>query len=453
MRNIIRILLPLSLCVPTAFAGGVSREDARLQLRKWVMSHARHEPLAPAIAPRDNDLAANLVDELRFDNLADMEAAGLLTARLERLPWSSSYWPIYAGELANRYGDPEYNPSVNWRENEKFLLKSIGRGDNKNLSPAEKYDLLVGDTAFTLTKRMIEAGAPYAERDGTVPTWFGICHGWSPASFMENRPVRVVRAKAADGRELEFYPTDIKALATLLWANGAGETRFIGGRCNEPSPVRDSNGRETNPDCFDTNPATWHLAVVNQIGVAKRGFVADIAPGAEVWNQPAIGYKYFYVNPITGATEKKLADARVRFADWTADPYHATRSPDAVAVVKIVMSFEYGAETQASAVATDGPEYDARGSQIYTYDLELDAHDRIVGGEWYSSAHPDFLWTPVKGSRATSAGDDLLDRQGDHAGWKVGEPIPRAWRSAAKAASGNEQPLARIVKGLLDAAD
>lgn len=37
-------------------------------------------------------------------------------------------------------------------------------------------------------------------------------------------------------------------------------------------------------------------------------------------------------------------------------------------------------------------------SKIYTYILELDSNDNIIGGEWYDSSstnHPDFLWVPT----------------------------------------------------------
>jgi hypothetical protein len=248
---------------------------------------------------------------------------------------------------------------------------------------------------------------------------------------------------------IEFTPSDLKVLASLLWANGAGETRFIGGRCNAANPPRDGNLRETNPDCFDTNPATWHLSVVSQIGVSKRGFVANVSPGTEVWNQPANGYKYTYANPFTSAPAGTLAEEKVKLADWRDDPYKATRSAKAVSVVKIQMSFEYGSETQALYLDEDRPGMDAHANQNFVYDLELDQNDEIVGGEWYSSAPPDFLWVPVKGSKASSVGDTALDRSGDHNSWTKGATVPAAWRAAERNSSRNEQPLARIVERLL----
>jgi hypothetical protein len=56
------------------------------------------------------------------------------------------------------------------------------------------------------TLKNIQAGAEYAERDGTVPSWFGICHGRAPASFMEKRPFKSVKAKGADRRENRIHP-------------------------------------------------------------------------------------------------------------------------------------------------------------------------------------------------------------------------------------------------------
>ena len=77
---------------------------------------------------------------------------------------------------------------------------------------------------------------------------------------------------------------------------------------------------------------------------------------------------------------------------------------------------------------------------------------RIIGGEWHTSVHPDFLWVPVKGGTATSVGDAWLDRRGDRAKWNLHGALPAAWRKAAKRSAGAEQPLARVVHALFRAA-
>jgi hypothetical protein len=287
---------------------------------------------------------------------------------------------------------------------------------------------------------------------GKVPTWYGLCHGWAPAAFMMPRPRHAVTAEAVNGTKIVFTPTDLKALASLLWASGVGETRFVGGRCNDKDVDRDDNGRETNPDCFDSNPATWHLAVVNQIGVSRRSFVMDASAGYEVWNQPVFAYSYGYINPNTKKSGYVLADAKVPLAELQNDPYAGHRAPDAKYVVNVVMSVVYVAETSPSTELVDAPVNDARLAATYSYDLELDAHDGIVGGEWHSSIHPDFLWVPVKGSAASSTGDAWLNGRGDRARWNPGSAIPSTWRRAARRSAGSDQPLARIVTTLFRSA-
>jgi len=49
-----------------------------------------------------------------------------------------------------------------------------------------------------------------------VETWMGICHGWAPASYMLARPRRTLSLKSPDGVLIRFFPSDVKALASLL---------------------------------------------------------------------------------------------------------------------------------------------------------------------------------------------------------------------------------------------
>lgn len=446
MGIILQTVLLASLSVSIATAGETKEREARSAIRAWVISHSRG-PI-PAIEPGENDAAADLVDRLSITSLAEMEKRGLLRAELPSHPWSDYYWPTYAGQLANRYADPNFNAALLWKNNYEYLSRNIGQGPAEALSPAEKYDRLIGDGAFSLTNRMIADGQRAADENGKVETWFGLCHGWAAASMMLPRPAKAITVAGADGQPITFLPADIKALGTLLWANGAGRTRFVGGRCNDPRPGRDRNSRETNPDCFDTNPATWHLSVVNQIGMGKRSFVMDASAGSEVWNQPVLGYHYSYANPVTDEGGTSLAEAKVRLGDIRRDPYAKHRSPKAEFLVNVVMRVDYMAENTPTTARTDSPKIDSVRSVMYSYDLELDADDQIVGGEWHSSLHPDFLWVPVAGSKASSAGDDWLNRRGDTEVWNPGQPVPADWAKVAAATSSRGQPLARIVEEL-----
>ena len=117
-----------------------------------------------------------------------------------------------------------------WLDNP--VKEMIGKGRINDLSPAEKYDLLVGDENLTLTKMMWNEGRTYFQSTGKVERWMGICHGWAAAAFMHERPANPVQVKGYKGEDLLFYPSDIKALTSLLWAKNDYQSRFVGGRCN-----------------------------------------------------------------------------------------------------------------------------------------------------------------------------------------------------------------------------
>lgn len=395
------------------------------------------------------DRAEDLVDRLELRNLDEMEKRGLTSAQLDESPWSDDYWPIYTGILSKRFVDPKFPDSLDWKVNIDYLLKQPNHTSVDNLSPAEKYDLIVGDPEGGLKRAMIEEGRDYFEKNGKVESWMGICHGWAPASYMMPRPAKAIRVLAADGRtEINLYPSDIKGLTSLLWAKADFETRYIGGRCNTKNPPLDPAGRPIQPDCLDTNPGTWHLAVVNQLGVARRSLIMDATYDYEVWNQPIYSYNYRYFNPIDRKKAASWKEARVAISDLARDPYRGYRSPRAESVVGVEMNVSYVVETEASDSETDSEVDDKKVTAKYVYDLELDADDEIVGGEWRKNLHPDFLWTPVPDAKAMTSADRLLDRQHVTRSWAGNVPVPAEWIPAASRMSKLGQPLDRIVHSL-----
>jgi hypothetical protein len=413
------------------------------------------ENILPGRAPiENNDRPENLVDTLRYSRLGEIESARLRTAALAETPWSDDYWALYGGCAARRYADPNFRLSENWEANFNYVRQRpidavFSSGDATAidlLSPAEKYDLLVGSWTGALTQAMWNEGRWYHDRSGKVETWMGICHGWAPAAYMLPRPRKVVTVLAADGRTpLRFYPSDIKALASLLWANAHTVARFVGGRSNDKNPPTDSVGRPTSPAVFDSNPGTWHLAVVNQIGVAKRSFILDATYDYEVWNQPIHAYEYGYFNPQTMRTVNTLAEATVSRAEFTRDRFARYRSAQMAQVTGISMYVRYVVETDPSHDTTDDPSQDQVVTVRYVYDLEQNAQGGILGGEWYTGTrHPDFLWTPPPGTRALSPADSLATGT-----WELEQPVPDLWRRAAWRMADRSLPLAKIVERLI----
>lgn len=367
------------------------------------------------------DRAENIVSGYEvLDSLQDIEELELTTGNVNKQPWSDWYWPIAVGQLSYRYNDSEMTNAyhdANLDEDEIWPWMRDYNTDHpatpadiNKLSPSEKYDILMGDSNYTLTKNMIAAGKSYYDQYGKVESWMGLCHGWAPASYMLDRPAKSITVIAADGvTEIPFIPSDLKALGSLLWAKGQSQTKFVGGRCNSKEPNTDEKtGRILDQECFDNNPGTWHKAVITEIGMNKKPFVMDATYDYEVWNHPVTAYDYEYFNPKTTDTTSSLEDAIIEVKDFDNDKFESFRSPRTKYIVGIKMEVEYMVETMPSKSSTDEEWKDDSHTAYYVYDLELDENMKIIGGEWYSNKHPDFIWTPYEGSHAESILDSYL---------------------------------------------
>lgn len=392
-------------------------------------------------------------------NLTEIETLGLNSVKLANDVWSGPGWSMYKGSTAQRYALEEARTADDWssawefvsRDGNSFYEVATGQSDYgvDSLSPAEKYDLLIGtprslrEGAFS--KFEWDQGRQQMREEGEVAKWHGYCHGWAPASTMLPRPLRYVEVPSADGsRTLRFYPSDMKALATALWANALPAVKLIGTRCEEAKPKVDNHGRVQGDACFSVNPSTIHLALVNQLGVARRNLLIDSTYSVQVWNKPVVGYAYHYFNPITKKAGGSLAESRVAIADFKKDRFKKYRSPEAryIVGVKLQMSFKHG--NNPSHSTTDSDANDVKKTVAYLYDLELNERSEAIGGEWYQVEHPDFIWVVAKDTRA------LSDMESSIAGnWSGREPVPYSWRDPAVQAASRGQPLAAIVERLL----
>lgn len=396
--------------------------------------------------PRTNDLVENLVQVPHImRHLQEMEDANLTSQDLANKPWSDSYWPDDHGMIAARYADPSYPNSSDWQANlaytQEFSASAlVAQNNTKDLAPSEKYDSLMGDSSFTLTK----AAWSTIQSLGAVASWEGICDGWSAASVSLGEPTHAVTLTGATGgTPIRFFPSDVKALSTLLWAKGSYAKNFVGAICDQVNPPRDSNGRVIAPECQGNNPGTWHMAVVNQLGQAQRALIIDASNDNQIWNFPMWHYKYSYFNPQTLQTLNHWSDAIIAYDQFTIDKFKSYRSPQVKYVVGISMEISYMIEV--TPTHNDGAVAMSR-TVHYVYDLELDANDQIIGGEWYTSIHPDFLWTPRLGAAAVSIEDSMIS---DPNVWTGSSPMPSGWAQSAQRASQYLQPLAAVVQQLV----
>lgn len=309
-----------------------------------------------------------------------------------RLGWSESYWPSNLGGIAYRWNHPDPKP-FKYKLHGQAELTKMSRQELDQLSPAELYDIALGDYNYTLTKTVLGRFSP---RD---LWWEGICHGWAQAASHYPEPAPVIITNP-QGIRVPLGASDVKALLAMHDAyNFKGSTfGFVGQRCRENGKVEgegDDRDRNQNPpapdlantpECRDVNAGGFHVVLANMIGIHGKGFVADIDRFNDVWNQP-----------ITNFSTQVMGD----------EPLSPEHEMDGVTRrVRVKTKMTYGEELKFHT-----PELEAEGkknfvskmpvtmtpaqefrSKDYEYILELNARGEIIGGDWITETRPDFLW-------------------------------------------------------------
>jgi len=387
-------------------------------------------------------------------------------------PWSGDYWRANHGFTSYRYSSgvkyekwrdavDAYAQPDEWKGLANLPLAELAAAVVR-WSPAEKYDLAVGDLSFQLTREQKQEGETLVGPLGKIEPWMGLCHGWAPASLFVPNPRRSAVSTGPGGVAITWYPDDIRALASLAWSNGNFDTNFIGGRCNAEKARVYPNGRLRDVECFDTNPSSLHLALANFLGRQGIPFLADAIFDAEVWNQPIVEYQFRYFDPTdptrmsddwrdVGVDYDDAFKARDRFqSPLTRGRRKANGSHDDRGISKIVgvAATVVYLDTYDAAHAAE-PAKNVTLSATYTYDLEL--HEKNgryypMGGEWHENAHPDFLWVPRRGDTATLPVDERP------LGFRLDTPAPEAMAGVAAGASRKEgYPLCEVVRALVEA--
>ena len=332
-----------------------------------------------SIAPSSNDLPSTFFKSTGYiKNIFSLPSS----ASLQTQPWSGSYWPNSNGGIGWRYSAQYQIYSQPYDHYSKYESSYFPSYVANNYSPSEKYDLLLGDYSYTLT-RVVRS------RIGTSATWEGKCHGWAPASFLEPRPTKPVTLYASDGyTPVTFYPDDIKALITQFYSESISNYRTdtMGSNCVSG---KNSNG------CKDTNPSSFYLAITNLIGIQKRAMLIDSSLNYQVWNYPVYKYstKYYNVNTnYIGSIKQSLVSVDVALKSKVNNAkVSAKQSAKGTRyLLGVKMTAYYSNEivpnrtTQGSGLISS--------NKVYNFILDLDKNYNIIGGSWVSSDHPDFIW-------------------------------------------------------------
>lgn len=311
-----------------------------------------------------------------------------LAGRVTKLPWAGDYWPTHRGGISFRwYSDKSIEESYSY---DLIPFEALEPQDIMFLSPAEKYDLYLGDRNYTLTRferqrtQILKTVASHESYDPSfeIPNWEGLCHAWAPAALHFEYP-KAVTMVGRLGHEIPFGSSDIQALLAMFVDQSSTEgIRYIGDRCDVnfaelEAAVKAGEISEIekldiihSSECRDSNAGSFHLALANDIGRAGRGFVMDVTRDDEVWNHPVSSYESRVVGRSKGASRGAAEGTVEEVSVETLTTYIGAGD----------YSFdEESPETHAKTI-------------LYRYRLELDSKGQILGGAWLNGERPDFLW-------------------------------------------------------------
>ncbi len=297
----------------------------------------------------------------------------------EHVPYTDDYWPYKNGGInlrwnksgsiedrAFKYDPPSYK-----------TVKNMSLDQLKELSPAEKYDLVRGDYRYGTYKEQRRVAGPDAE------SWEGICNGWAASAINHSEPQDVVVTNP-DGLQIPFGSSDVKALlayaydstfkfkfANIFRKRPDTDRAFIGELCR--TDVAEAGvDAESIAACADVNAGAFHIILGNQMGLQRRGFLIDYDKGHEIWNQPAFGYI---------SKEVSRTDSPTRGA-----------APGTVTEIVMQTDLFFTAERSPEYTPTVGTDRFGFNVAKYQYRLELNANGEIIGGAWEKRHSPDMDW-------------------------------------------------------------
>ncbi|OWZ19780.1 hypothetical protein PHMEG_0005921 [Phytophthora megakarya] len=346
--------------------------------------------------PEDpNRPAGRKLEWVSGDDIADLEAhfGSPLELKLKNLPtsafytpsaWPGSNWPAYQDSINFEWNKGEPSPAEKYAT--AFGLNVEAFMDK--VSAQNGIDSFENVVKCTTDKECFnpEVGTVCAKRTGQssgycIETWRGACHAWAPAAILEKEPNCPVTYNG-----ISFQPMDIKALITDVYYNANISTVFTGSRYDGYNDSIDEYGSHTDDSYRDLNPGYFHIASANLLGLLNTTFIIDRDAGIEVWNQPVVGFEVYEQTPMTAK------EAATKFYDL--DEYKWNPDATSIVYVKSHLSWVNETYTDGGLVASGLNDKFTVGAN-YTYLLELDEYEEIIGGEWlYDSNdnHPDFLW-------------------------------------------------------------
>lgn len=271
---------------------------------------------------------------------------------LEDKFWSGHSWPGNQGSINYRWAKAEpsgfFYLSPTYREVSNMPIEKLAE-----LSPAEKFDLYLGNYDYPLKKEVEKMSGAYMEN------WEGICHGWASATIHHPTP-KAKMLKNPDGILIPFGVPDIKALLSFAYSKELiDEDETYGLRCENPYDT-------TEDRCFNDLPAhIFHAIITNKIGLLGQSIIMDIDPGQEVWNHPVLSYRSDIQKFQNKNTKKAVVTTELKYLDLIQESHWENSS-----VIQSRLTLKY--------------------------EIILNEQGSMIDSKWISGVRPDFVWTIKK---------------------------------------------------------
>ena len=217
--------------------------------------------------------------------------------------------------------------------------------------------------------------------DGLSPSR-GLSHAWAAAAMVEPEPVLPVTIGS-----VTFWPSDIKALLLTVYDNS--NSFVLTGACQSSVMERWEDGSLALKGCEGMNAGEFHVILTNFIGrfeaVIAEEFITDQGTTA----RPIDSY-------IVELQRELEADEAIELLGLEANDEAYSLNPDARGWLEVRVTTSARDFATVGHWGQDAAPEPSSVAREYHYVLELDAEQRVIGGQWIDDEkevpRADYLW-------------------------------------------------------------
>lgn len=290
--------------------------------------------------PKNESASIEMLNRSDVKRFASLSLRGDLNLK-EKL-WTGETWPLNQGSINRRW--LSHDPGGFYHEPPgKEELFWLTQDEINQLSPSEKFDILLGRYHYPLKEEVASFADPRATDHMTL------LEGWILSTLFHQEPTPKTLTNP-DGIVVSFGSSDIKGLLAYFYKS-FHDTKIV----SELGKTK------------EINPGTFHVVLANKV-FRNEPFIID--------NFPVLGY---------------VSRVDQESTDLSGTP------PGTVKVLSVrtkVTFLSHGHTPTMNPVR--GTELQLKTGREFSYWLFVNPFGEIVGGEWQGEERPRHLWETKK---------------------------------------------------------